>query len=362
MATILHTRELKPGMITAEAIQENEQLILQKNVVLTSNIIHLLSRRGISTLKVKENIPHLYGVGQGQRNEVTEAALIVEDIAFFKKYQSAIVRASEFFRFMRQNETLPFTEINDLANNELYELLQSKGVIGSLYKLKPYADYTFLHMIDVGIIAGSIGRWCGLNKEEVQTLILCGVMHDIGKSQIPLSILDKPDKLTPKEKKIVDLHPEYGYYMTKSMNCTPEEVQYAILQHHERENGEGYPKKLTSCEIHPFAKIIAIADTYDALTTDKAYQRSVTPFKALEILVDEMFGFFELEYCKTLIHHVMKNLIGATVLLSNGKQAKVERFDYFMSLKPIVVTERGLVLDLHRISNVSVVEVLRFCN
>lgn len=360
MAIAMSTKELKPGMITAEKVEDNNRLILEKNVVLTSSIIRLLSTWEINTLKVKEAIPQLYKSGQSQQTATMEAAIIIDDTVFFNQYKKAMLQASELFQIMRENEKLPFDEINCLARNDLYQLLHSRSVIGNLYKLKPYADYTFLHSIDVGIIAGAIGRWCGLGREKVQTLILCGVMHDIGKSQIPLAILDKPDKLTAKEKQIMNLHPEYGYYMTKSIFSIPEEVLYAVLQHHERENGEGYPSKLPGPEIHPAAKIIAIADMYDALTTDKLYQKSVTPFKALEILVNEMFGSFEMKYCKIFINQVMKNLIGSTVLLSNGWQAKVVRFDYFMSLKPTVITSNGVTVDLERTPNVSVAEVLRF--
>jgi hypothetical protein len=128
-------------------------------------------------------------------------------------------------------------------------------------------------------------------------------MHDIGKSQIPKAILEKPGKLTREERKTINLHPEYGYYMAKNIRGILSEVPYAILQHHERENGDGYPKKLVSSNINLSAKIVAVADVYDAMTTERIHQKSVTPFTALETLIEDMFIRLDKECCKALIRN-----------------------------------------------------------
>ncbi len=283
-----------------------------------------------------------------------------EDPVFYEKYRSATHLAGKIFGHMRLHEDLPYADLRKLAMVDLYELLHGKHVLGNLYKLKPYADYTFLHAVGVGIISGLIGLWAGWGSEKIKMLTLCGVMHDIGKSQIPLPLLDKPGRLTAGEKQTMSLHPQYGYYMTKSVQGIAPEVQLAILQHHERENGSGYPSGSLSPKIHPFAKVVAIADTYDALTTDKVYQKSVTPFAAMEILLDSMLMTLDKELCKVFIRNVLQSLIGATVLLSDGSQAEVLELRNFMSTKPVVVTPDRDILDLNLIPSLSVVEVLQF--
>jgi len=355
---LLKTPDLKPGMMTAGAVWRNENLVIQQNTVLTGNIIRRLSSWGITTVRVKrEDRP---ATDSEPLTKSIQAQLRQEDPIFYEKYRAATTLAGKIFGYMRDHEDLPYGDLRKLANFDLYDLLQGKNVLGNLYKLKPYADYTFLHAVGVGIISGLIGLWSGLGTEKIKILTLCGVMHDIGKSQIPFSILDKPGRLTPAEQQMMNLHPQYGYYMTKSIRTILPEVQQAILQHHERENGTGYPSKLMSAKIHPFAKIVAIADTYDALTTDKVYQKSVTPFAAMEILLDNMNVTLDKELCKVFIRNVLMSLIGATVLLSDGSQAEVLELRDFMSTKPVVITANREIRDLSYAPDLTVVEVLKF--
>jgi HD-GYP domain-containing protein (c-di-GMP phosphodiesterase class II) len=355
---LLKTHDLKPGMMTARPVWRNENLILQQNTILTGNIIRRLSSWGVDTVRVKrEDRP---STDSEPLTKSIQAQLIEDDPVFYENYRTATAQAGKIFGYMRNHEDLPYGDLCKLAAVDLYDLVHGKNVLGNLYKLKPYADYTFLHAVGVGIISGLIGLWSGLGAEKMKILTLCGLMHDIGKSQIPLTVLDKPGRLTAAEQEMMTLHPQYGYYMTKSVPGIFPEVQQAILQHHERENGSGYPGKIPSPNIHPFAKIVAIADTYDALTTDKVYQKSVTPFAAMQILMDSMNVSLDKELCKIFIRNVLQSLIGATVLLSDGSQAEVLELRDFMSTKPVVVTPERLIIDLSLNPTLSAVEVLKF--
>ena len=275
MATILlPTSALKPGMTVAESVCCDRQVILQENTVLTSNIIRRLATWHVHSVRVNQE-PSYEDGAQSIAN--LSAEFIKDNPAFFEQYGKAITTAGKLFHLMRERQTVPFQELRQLATVNLYNLLRNKGLLGNLYRLKSYTDYTFMHAVDVGLLSGLLAMWNGLPEEEVKNLILCGVMHDIGKSQIPLAILDKPGKLTPEERKTIVLHPEYGYYMTKSIPGITPDVQYAVWHHHERESGEGYPGQLRGDRIHPYAKIVAIADTYDALTTDKPTRKASPP-------------------------------------------------------------------------------------
>lgn len=356
---MLKTAALKPGMITAETCWNNNQVVLQSNTVLTSSIIRRLPFWGIQTIRVQKRIK-TGDVHSALLNENLPAAILQDDPEFVDKYRLVTSIAAKLLSDMRKKENLPYEEMHQLATVYLYDLLQTDNVVSKLYKLKTSVDYTFLHAVDVGIIAGMLGKWYGFREKDIKTLLLCGVMHDIGKMQIPPAILVKPGRLTPEERKVVNLHPRYGYYMAQSVPTIPHEVPYAILHHHEREHGGGYPDGLNAAQIHPFAKIIAIADTYDALTTDKAYQKSVTPFEALEILTDQMAVSLEKEYCRTFIRNIAYSLMGSTVLLSDGTQGQVLQMDHFMSLRPVVNTADGELIDLFTNSHLSIVEILQY--
>ncbi len=325
--------------------------------VLTNNIIRRLATWRVHSVRVAQEQRYRDGAESIAR---LNAGIVKDDPAFFDQYGKAITIAGKLFRQMREQQTVPFKDLKQLADFNLYTLHRTGNVLGNLYRLKTYTDYTFMHAVDVGMLCGLLASWSGLADEEVKNLILCGVLHDIGKSQIPLAILDKPGKLTAEERRTIVLHPEYGYYMTKSIPGILPDVQYAVWHHHERESGEGYPARLRGDRIHPYAKIVAIADTYDALTADKAYQKSVTPFRALEILQDLMYIHLERELCQTFISNVMDRLLGATVLLSDGTQAEVLQFAHYMSVKPVVATKNGVIADLHLSNKTTIVEVLKF--
>lgn len=355
---ILQTAALKPGMVTADDVWGTGQLILPKDTTLTHNIIRRLPAWGITAVGVKKAGPENAQIDAVSGFPIAEVA--EDDPIFYEQYRRATLAAGKIFSHMREREGLPYSELKQLAAVHIFDLLYTKNILNLLYKLQSSVDYTFVHAVDVGILAGVIGIWSGYGLKEVQMLSLCGLMHDIGKSQIPLSILNKPGQLTAEERQTMNLHPDYGYYLTQSTPGIPIEVQLAVRQHHERENGDGYPHGLKGDKIHPYAKIVAVADTYDALTTNKVYKRSVPPFMALEILTEQMWMSLDRQVCLTFIRHVFNDLIGATVLLSDGSQAQVMHLGQFLSCRPVVTTTAGKVIDLQLTPDLTIVEVLKF--
>ncbi|MBP2654082.1 MAG: rpfG 14 [Firmicutes bacterium] len=354
------TKAVKPGMVISAGVWRDNLLVLQQNTVLTTNIIRRLADWGINTVRVKAESCNNWG--NDCRIENIKDALAEDEIHFIQQYTKAVKLTNELFERMREDENLPYEALRNLATLDLYQLAQGKSVLAKLYKIKPFTDYTSRHAVDTGIIAGVLGRWLNLPIEQTKILVLCGLMHDIGKSQISRAILEKPGNLTCEERKTINLHPEYGYYMAKNIPGIISAVLYAILQHHERENGEGYPNKLVSRNIHPVAKIVAVADVYDAMTTERIYQKSVTPFTALETLIEDMFIRLDKECCKVLIRNICRTLIGSVVMLSDGSQAEVVQFSHFMSAKPVVSKKTGVVIDLYFRNDLSIVEVIMFNN
>lgn len=355
---VLDLNAIRPGMFTAKPVlSHRKEIILQENIELTSHMINLLKKWKIDSVCVRSIPTESIFQHQGLPCSQTDSR---NSLDFFEKYSQAALLSSTIFEYMRSSEQVPYHTFHQLAYHELYALMSEEHLLANLYRLKAPIEYTSLHAIDVGIISGLIGQLCGLEKHVVQALILAGIMHDIGKSQIPSSILDKPSKPTKDEMEILKLHPMYGYYMVKNLPKISPAIEYGILQHHERVNGSGYPTGLPRHHIHPFAKIIAIADVYDTLTSNRIYKKSITPFAALDILINQIFTHFDLKYCKQFIQHVLNSLIGSTVLLSDHSQGKVLRFDYFMSAKPVVQKADGSLLDLNQTASLSIVEVVEF--
>lgn len=354
--------QVVPGMIAAKAIlSDDKQIILPSGAEITSHMINLLRKCKVTRICVKADsgslLEHSHNDEHLAQNHSDKKFL-----NFVKKYRKLSSKVSSVFEYMRNNAYFPYDIFYELANSDLEELSREADIVAYLYKLKPTLDYTYFHAMNVGIIAGVIGRWCGFEEEKVKSLILAGLVHDIGKSKIPRIILHKDGQLSIHERKILRFHPLYGYYMAKSTRNIAPEIQYAILQHHEREDGCGYPRGLYNQEIHPFAKVVAIADAYDVMTSNCIYENSMTPFDALEALSSKIFTQFDGEYCKNFICNAIHALLNSTVLLSDKTQAQVLYFNCFMSIKPVVKKLDGTLLDLSENADVSIVEVVRFAS
>lgn len=355
---VLDLKAILPGMFTAKPVlSHRKETILQENIELTSHMINLLKKWKINSVCVHAIPTESNFERQGFPCSQTHSR---DSPDFLEKYSQAATLASTIFEYMRNSEQVPYHTFHQLAYHDLYQLISEKNILANLYGLKSSIDYTYLHAVDVGIIAGLIGRLCSLEEQVVQSLILAGVMHDIGKSKIPSSILDKSSKRTTDEMDILKLHPLYGYRMVKNIPKISPAIEYGVLQHHERVNGSGYPAGLSRHHIHPFAKIIAIADVYDALTSNHIDRKSVTSFAALNILINRLFTHFDFNYCKHFIQYALNNLIGSTVILSDHSQGKVLCFDYFMSAKPVIQKADGSLLNLNQTPSLSIVEVVEF--
>ena len=164
------------------------------------------------------------------------------------------------------------------------ELEETQNVIVSLAQAVEAKDpYTRGHSERVGEYCKKIALSMGFSGEEAENLYWAGILHDIGKIAVPLSILTKPDKLTEEEFRKIQVHPDYSFKICESLR-TLKKVLPAILYHHERWDGKGYPKGLSGEEIPLEARIMAVADSYDAMTSNRAYRSALPKEKALSIL------------------------------------------------------------------------------
>ncbi|MBE0604613.1 MAG: HD-GYP domain-containing protein [Deltaproteobacteria bacterium] len=160
-------------------------------------------------------------------------------------------------------------------------ILSDPNVLYDLITLSSYDQYTYTHSVNVSVLCAGIGVSCGMGRPEVQTLGIGALLHDVGKSSIPPEILNKPGRLNDGEYEIMKSHVLEGIRTVDSNGAIPKESRAVILQHHERISGTGYPNRLSGPDITTFGRICAIADCYDAMTTNRPYKDAGTPFQAL---------------------------------------------------------------------------------
>ena len=159
--------------------------------------------------------------------------------------------------------------------------------VESIHQLRVVDEYTFSHGVNVSSICSALAFKFDFNEKDTQDLALAAFLHDIGKSKIPVDILNKAKPLAPKELDIMKQHTKYGYEIIKSQMGLPEKIALVALEHQEKYNGAGYPKGLKGKEISLFSQITSIADVYDALVSQRVYKDAMTPAEAIKLMIAE---------------------------------------------------------------------------
>jgi HD-GYP domain-containing protein (c-di-GMP phosphodiesterase class II) len=343
--------EARPGMILARPVlSHTDNVLINENTVLNEQLLNLLLTWGIQNIGVKEPL---------MVPEDNIFSLVSEEQLFCDNHSLIVKDLRDAFEHTRYFKEAPLAKMNELADQAVETLINSSGVISHLFSIRTTDDYTFRHSVNVGIIAGIIGKWLDIKGRELRNLVLTGLLHDIGKTQIPLEILNKPGPLTPDELAVMQDHPSLGFELIKAAATKlPEPVVLGVWQHHERMDGHGYPFSVPGNEVSRFARIIAVADVYDAMTSDRVYRKAVTPFNVVAEVFGSTFSVFDPAVAVPFINRVKDSLIGYIVRLSDGNQARVIYLDRDRPAQPVVRLADGRYIDLEKNRELTIVEVV----
>lgn len=210
----------------------------------------------------------------------------------------------------------------DGAQNLVAEISDSvtrnPGALISLARLKTADDYTFMHSVAVCALMVALARQLNLDDEQTRLAGMAGLLHDMGKAAIPLAILNKPGKLTDHEFDVIRSHPVEGYHILREGGNLPDAVLDACLHHHEKIDGSGYPDRLSGATISEIARMAAICDVYDAVTSDRPYKRGWDPAGSLQRMAEWTKDHFD----SRLFHAFVKSIgiypVGSLVRLASG--------------------------------------------
>jgi len=206
----------------------------------------------------------------------------------------------------------------------LNTIVSEDGHFELLNLLRKDDEFTYVHSLNVAVVASIIGKLLGMEKEEILLLGETGILHDIGKLAIPLSVLKKEGKLNDEEWQLIQDHPISGVKILETLGETRGKVLAGTLMHHERLDGTGYPHGLLKDEIPIHAQIISIADTYDAITSIRPYKGERSPLVAANILMEETLkGKFNAKITVPFTKYLMDQFVGEEVLLNTGERAVV---------------------------------------
>jgi len=256
--------------------------------------------------------------------------------------------------------------ITKIAGDIVEELSLQKNVLINLVDIKSMDNYTYEHSVNVTILALVLGIELKLDKNKLMDLAIGGILHDLGKIFMPREVLLKNGKLTDEEYAIIKEHPVKGYEYIRDNIDISIVSRNVMLQHHEKIDGTGYPYGIKGDKIHKFGKIVAIADVYDALTSDRPYRRAMSPNEAMEFLMGTAGRHFDFDLVSTFIRKIVPYPIGTLVRMSNGYIGVIEQLNPDFPLRPSVrvikpdyIASRGVVIDLMK-ENSIVIEGVQY--
>jgi len=228
------------------------------------------------------------------------------------------------------------SEIQKMAKLIVDDIFSQPQLLISLVDIKSLDTYTFNHSVNVGVLALTLGIAYGLNRNDLYDLTLGCMLHDVGKIFVPNEILNKQGKLNDDEFKIIQDHCEKGFtYLRENTDLGPR-VRIVALQHQERYDGSGYPQGLKGDQINTLSQIAAIADVYDALTSDRPYRKALSPHEAVEYLMGSGGTHFNMNMIKSFLQKIIPFPVGTVVKLSNGFIGTVDKINQEMLLRPSI--------------------------
>jgi HD-GYP domain-containing protein (c-di-GMP phosphodiesterase class II) len=281
-----------------------------------------------------------------------------------KKIDDASRQIEEIFDIVAKTGVVPVEEIKNDIMPAIRQAAEIPHIYHLFYELKAKDEYTYRHTVCVGIIATLIGKWLNLSQEELLDLSLGATLHDIGKARVPADILNKPGRLTQEEYREMKRHTVYGYRLLQDIPEINERVALIALQHHEREDGRGYPFSLPSEKIDKLAKIVAIADVYHAMSSSRVYHQAEPFHIVISQMQNDVFGKFDPQIMLVFLYRIMDSLVGRRVLLSSGEEGTILMVDPYEPLKALINTGDTLIdlrlnrgLRISRVLNDSIVGV-----
>ena len=362
---------LVPGMVTSEDVYTpNNQLIVPKQTTLTDKLIAKLELYSILNVRIDEietearkKNPAASKISkasevQAQEPEGKSYSEIIKSSPEFIEFQANFDEAIDGFKnsmnaILEQGEPI---DVNEVFHNTIdtfdMEKNSSFGFFHILQNMRQYDDLTYAHSLNVALISNVLAGWLHFSPEDQKLATLCGLFHDIGKLTIPDSITKKPDKLTDEEYKIMKNHTVAGFQLLQKQDID-DHIKNAALMHHEKCDGSGYPLGIRGNQIDKFAKIVAIADVYDAMTAARVYRGPMCPFTVVEIFEKEGLQCYEPEYILCFLENVVMTFVNNRVKLSNGLIGDIVYINKQHLSKPMVQCGNQFI-DLSQEKDVSI--------
>ncbi|MFD3258932.1 HD domain-containing phosphohydrolase [Paenibacillus lentus] len=359
--------ELKPGLkIATNVYSPLGGLILQKGKVLLPRDLDILRAFLISAVEVEESVQITKddfnstssAPMTGKTDTAAASAPEVEHLpisALHEEYDRMLHLTKSAFQSVLAAE-LPIYELRRQLEALIHQMKHYKVLTFTPRNMNEY-DYLYHNAILSSMTSYLLAQWHGLPQKDWMQVAFAGLLHDIGNTRIDPLILYNPNPLSESEVEEMRMHTTYGYQQLRKTSAINEGVRLTALQHHEKMDGSGYPFHLTGDKIHVYARIVAIADIFHAMTLNRRYRKARSPYLVLEQLKTEAFGKLDPSIVQTFVEKVTQFHNGMRVRLSNGETGEIIFTDRNHPTRPMV-SINGEIMNLVKDTSLYIEEVL----
>lgn len=257
---------------------------------------------------------------------------------FERKYEKSATETKAVFLSIGSGNGVDLDQLYNITKEIMDSLRSKSDLFMYLGNLKKMDEHTYAHSINVSLLCNLFGFWMGFDQEEIINLTTAGMLHDIGKTKVSAEILNKESSLTKDEFEELKRHTIYGFRILEKEDLD-ERIKKTALMHHEKINGTGYPTGAKGNQIDAFARIVAIADIYDAMTSERNYRERICPFDVLKTFEQNCYGELDTEYLLLFLQNIAYTYVGSWVELSNGQIGEVVFINANHLSTPIVRVE-----------------------
>ncbi|PYG88771.1 HD-GYP domain-containing protein (c-di-GMP phosphodiesterase class II) [Ruminiclostridium sufflavum DSM 19573] len=318
----ISTSNCKAGMIVGKAILHNgAAVLLEAGARLTASYINRLINLGITEIYIKDDVSKDIDIP-----DVIEEKTRLEAIELVKSTMEAYYHGDK----------LNSDKIIEVVIKIVNEILLIDDIIINLMDIKSCDNYTFLHSVNVCVLSIVTGVELKLSYDALKELGIGAILHDIGKVMIPPEILQKSSALTDEEYEVIKQHSLLGYNIIKTIPEISEASAMVALCHHERFDGKGYISGLKRNEIHIYSRIVAVADIFDALTSDRIYRKKISTIQAIDYLTVIAASSLDEEVLRCFAKIIPPFPVGTGIVLNNGEKGVVIGVNRNLPSRPVV--------------------------
>ncbi|OEF97307.1 HD-GYP domain-containing protein [Desulfuribacillus alkaliarsenatis] len=363
----VNIKDLKAGALLAEDVKSSlGGAILYKDTRIEEYHKELLNAFTISSVKIveekktetkltktklSENKKQKSNTSDNNEPTLKKPAFKYEE--FEKQYNKAVGLLKNVMLEVEYTRKVPLLEIRSAIKPMLENICDQPNITLVLDQIKSKEAYTYQHLVGVGVLSTLIARFMNYKENELMQIGLAGTLHDIGKAKISDSILRKKGPLNHIEYEEIKKHPIYSYEILENVTGINQGVVLAALEHHERDDGFGYPYKRKGFEMHPYSKIVAVADIFHAMTSNREYKNAENIYHVLKQINQDAFGKLDPKVVTSLINGLLNYCIGKSVELNNGTKGEIIFINSTVPLKPLIKVGNEFI-DLNKRTDIAI--------